>query len=248
MTMNDAKLESSAPHIPAARRYGDLVDWGMQPDMIEGQSKSSGRLLYKRDENGERAIECGLWVCTPGSWRLSIPGDEICYFLEGRAVYTEHNGDTIDVGPETVVHFPSGWAGRCDVKSTLRNTYMLARTPSTIDREATPVMYKPLEISKLVDWGAVPAMIEGQSVTSGRLLYKGPGGRSETGIWVCTPGTWNCHVTSDEYCHFIAGRSTYTHESGETIEIRPDTVAFFPKDWRGVCQVHETVRKVYMIR
>ncbi|MEX1107436.1 MAG: cupin domain-containing protein [Dongiaceae bacterium] len=241
-------LISSAPHIPAARQYNDLVDWGMQPDMIDGQSQSSGRLLYKRDENGERAIESGLWVCTPGSWRLSMPGDEICYFLEGRAVYTEHNGDTIDVGPETVVHFPSGWSGRCDVTSTLRNTYMLARTPATIDREATPVMYKPLEISKLVDWGAVPTMIEGQSVTSGRLLYKGPGGRSETGIWVCTPGTWNCHVTSDEYCHFIAGRSTYTHESGELIEIKPDTVAFFPKDWRGVCQVHETVRKVYMIR
>jgi uncharacterized cupin superfamily protein len=241
-------LDSSAPHIPAAKRYDDLVDWGAQPDMIEGESRSSGRLLYKRDENGERAIESGLWVCTPGSWRLSMPGDEICYFLEGRAVYTEHNGDTIDVGPETVVHFPSGWSGRCDVTATLRNSYMLARTPATIDREATPVMYKPLEISKLTDWGPVPTMIEGQSVTSGRLLYKGPGGRSETGIWICTPGTWNCHVTSDEYCHFIAGRCTYTHESGETIEIEPDTVAFFPKDWRGVCRVHETVHKVYMIR
>jgi hypothetical protein len=243
-----AHLTSSAPHIPAAKRYDDLVDWGVQPDTIEGASRSSGRLLYKRDENGERAIESGLWVCTPGSWRLSMPGDEICYFLDGRAVYTEHNGDTIDVGPETVVHFPSGWSGRCDVTATLRNTYMLARTPATIDREATPVMYKPLEISKLTDWGPVPTMIEGQSVTSGRLLYKGPGGRSETGIWICTPGTWNCHVTSDEYCHFIAGRCTYTHESGETIEIEPDTVAFFPKDWRGVCRVHETVRKVYMIR
>lgn len=246
--MSEAKLNSSAPHIPAAKRYDDLVDWGVQPDTIEGASRSSGRLLYKRDENGERAIESGLWVCTPGSWRLSMPGDEICYFLDGRAVYTEHNGDTIDVGPETVVHFPSGWSGRCDVTATLRNTYMLARTPATIDREATPVMYKPLEISKLTDWGPVPTMIEGQSVTSGRLLYKGPGGRSETGIWICTPGTWNCHVTSDEYCHFIAGRCTYTHESGETIDIEPDTVAFFPKDWRGVCRVHETVRKVYMIR
>ena len=36
--------------------------------------------------------------------------------------------------------------------------------------------------------------------------------------------------------------------SGEVIEIVPDTVAFFPQDWRGVCTVHETVKKVYMIR
>ena len=28
----------------------------------------------------------------------------------------------------------------------------------------------------------------------------------------------------------------------------PDTVAFFPKDWKGTCRVHETIRKVYMIR
>ena len=29
---------------------------------------------------------------------------------------------------------------------------------------------------------------------------------------------------------FIAGRCTYTHESGEVIEIYPDTIAFFPQD------------------
>ena len=98
------------------------------------------------------------------------------------------------------------------------------------------------------DWGVIPTMIEGESRTSGLVLYKGPNGESETGIWICTPGYWNCHVTSDEFCHFLLGRCTYTHESGEVIEIVPDTVAFFPKDWRGTCRVHETVRKVYMIR
>ncbi len=55
-------------------------------------------------------------------------------------------------------------------------------------------------------------------------------------------------MTSDEFCHFLLGRCTYTHELGEVIEIVPDTVAFFPKDWRGTCKVHETIRKVYMIR
>ena len=35
---------------------------------------------------------------------------------------------------------------------------------------------------------------------------------------------------------------------GDIIEIEPDTVAFFPKDWKGTCRVHETIRKVYLIR
>lgn len=239
---------SSAPHIPSATSEEDLVDWGAQPDAIEGASRSSGRLLFKREEGGACTVESGLWVSTPGSWRYSVPGDELCYFLSGRATYTEHNGETIEVSAGTVVHFPSGWTGRCDVHETMRDSYMLAVTPATIDREASPVMRGPLTVGPLADWGPVPTMIEGQSMTSGRLLYKGPGGRSETGVWVCTPGFWNCHVTSDEYCHFIAGRCSYTHESGEVIEIRPDTLAFFPKDWKGTCRVQETVRKVYMIR
>jgi uncharacterized protein len=98
------------------------------------------------------------------------------------------------------------------------------------------------------DWGAIPTMIEGTSHTSGLVLHKGPNGESETGIWIATPGYWNCHVTSDEFCHFLLGRCTYTHESGEVIEIVPNTAAFFPKDWKGTCRIHETIRKVYMIR
>jgi hypothetical protein len=100
----------------------------------------------------------------------------------------------------------------------------------------------------LVDWGEIPTMIEGVSQTSGKLLHKSTDGQSECGLWVCTPGVWECQVTRDEFCHFLQGRCTYVHESGEVIEIRPDTAAFFPQGWKGVCTVHDTVRKVYMIR
>lgn len=100
----------------------------------------------------------------------------------------------------------------------------------------------------LEDWGLVPTMIEGQSRTSGLLLHRNADGSSEAGIWLCTPGLWRCEVTRDEFCHFLEGRCTYTHDTGEVIEIVPDTAAFFPAGWKGTCRVHETVRKVYMIR
>jgi uncharacterized protein len=112
----------------------------------------------------------------------------------------------------------------------------------------TPIMRNPLQITDIVDWGTIPTMLEGVSRVSGRVLSKGPGGASETGLWICTPGTWFCHVTSDEFCHFLAGRCTYVHESGDVIEVLPDTAAYFPKDWKGICTVHETIKKVYMIR
>lgn len=112
----------------------------------------------------------------------------------------------------------------------------------------TPSFRQPLEETDLVDWGPIKTMIEGQSVTSGKLLHKGPDGRSECGIWVCTPGKWECHVTRDEFCHFLEGNCTYVRNTGEVIEITPGTAAFFEEGWRGVCTVHDTIRKVYMIR
>jgi uncharacterized protein len=112
--------------------------------------------------------------------------------------------------------------------------------PKLVDPASHPGPFK--------DWGVIPTMIEGESRTSGLVIHKGPNGESETGIWICTPGHWACHVTSDEFCHFLLGRSTYVHESGEVIEIVPETTAFFPKGWKGTCRVHETIRKVYMIR
>ena len=116
-----------------------------------------------------------------------------------------------------------------------------------MNEPAVSVLPKASEADELSDWGPVPEMIEGQSKTSGILLHKMPEAELECGLWVCTPGHWRCHVTRDEFCHFLSGRCTYQQDSGEVVEIEPDTCAFFPKGWRGTCRVHETIRKVYMI-
>jgi len=120
-------LISSAPHIAGALAYDDLADWGEQPDCLAGPSHSSGRLLYKRPDPGVggNSPEAGLWVCTPGKWPLSIPRDEFCHFIAGRATYQRDNGEVIEVTPGTCVHFTAGWTGICTVHETLRNVYML---------------------------------------------------------------------------------------------------------------------------
>ena len=244
-----AELDSSAPHLRSASTRADLVPWGAQPNPVTGASQSSGRVLYK-GPNGRP--EAGLWTCTPGRWRLSIPADELCYFVAGRAEYLRDNGESVQILPGTLVLFPGGWQGECTVQESIRNTYMLTADDNALASGAPPVaaasLQNPLGHTDLVDWGIIPTMVEGESRTSGKLLHKGAGGRSECGIWRCTPGRWNCHVTRDEYCHFLGGRSTYVQTNGEIIEIEPDTVAFFPKDWKGVCTVHDAVTKVYMIR
>lgn len=229
-------------------RSEDLNDWGDQPNCVEGQSKSRGVLLEKL-YNSE--LESGFWECTAGSWTLEIPRDEFCHFIAGEATYIGDDGSRIDVKAGSCVHFEAGWKGTCHIKSTLRNVYMLTDRTTELQRELTmsaKIMYNPLEINDVVDWGTIPTMIEGESKVSGVVLHKGPNGESETGLWICTPGKWHCHVTSDEFCHFMEGRATYVHESGEVTEIYPNTAAFFPKDWKGTCTVHEQIKKTYMIR
>jgi uncharacterized cupin superfamily protein len=113
---------SSAPHIPNASTHSDLADWGVQPNALGGASHSSGRLLYKGPNNQP---ESGIWVCTPGRWTLSIPRDELCYFMSGRATYLSTEGEVIEVATGTTVMFPAGWAGECTVHETMRNSYML---------------------------------------------------------------------------------------------------------------------------
>ncbi len=49
-----------------------------------------------------------------------------------------------------------------------------------------PIVRNPREVTDLLDWGPVPTMIEGQSMTSGVFLHRGP--ESESGVWLCTPG------------------------------------------------------------
>ena len=119
-----SNLASSAPHLEGPAAYaGPLKDWGHQPDPLSGNSKSDGVLLWK-GANGQP--EAGLWQCTPGSWPLAIPRDELCHFVSGRATYTHESGEVIEVRPGTLVLFPAGWKGVCTVHQTMRNVYMLS--------------------------------------------------------------------------------------------------------------------------
>jgi uncharacterized protein len=214
----------------------------VQPDAVSGQSRSAGRLVFKGEDGRP---EVGLWRCTPGRWRLSIPANELCFFAKGLATYRSDEGEMIEAVPDSVIHFKTGFTGEATVHEPITVTYMLTDGgPGT----PTPVLRAAHSVPAAKDWGVIPTMIEGESRTAGILLSRDPDMRAESGIWICTPGIWRCEVVSAEYCHFLSGRSTYVHESGETIEIHPDTLAFFPKGWKGTCRVHETIRKVYMIQ
>ena len=233
----------------SAPRVFPVAMWDLDADHHDGQrilkrsaSVAAGLVLYK---NPKYRVEVGIRRLAPGIIHLTTPVDELNYFFRGRAVYRSPHGETIEVTPGTVVHFKSGWDGECHVAEALDATYM--QCPGE-PAGKTPVLRDPMHPGPLKDWGIIPTMIDGSSRTAGLLLSRDRDGRSESGVWTCTPGVWHCVVTSDEFCHFLDGACTYVHESGERIEILPDTLAFFPRGWTGRCMVQKTIRKVYMIR
>ncbi|WP_284735484.1 cupin domain-containing protein [Dongia deserti] len=115
-------------------------------------------------------------------------------------------------------------------------------------KSSAPHIYDAVWFPDLADWGEQPKCTGGPSRSSGRLLFKGPNNEPETGVWVCTPGTWPLIIPRDEFCHFIAGRATYRRDNGEVIEVRSGTCVHFTAGWTGTCTVHETMRNVYMLR
>jgi uncharacterized cupin superfamily protein len=82
---------------------------------------------------------------------------------------------------------------------------------------------------------------------SGKILEMSADEDLESGVWQCTPGTWRRQVKKAEFCHFLAGRCTFTQDGGEPIAIEAGDSLFFPPNSEGIWDVKETVRKVFVV-
>lgn len=69
----------------------------------------------------------------------------------------------------------------------------------------------------------------------------------ETGIWECTPGTWRRQITDQEFCHFIAGKGSFTPDGGEPIHFKAGDAFLLPANSFGVWVIDETARKTYVL-
>ena len=65
------------------------------------------------------------------------------------------------------------------------------------------------------------------------------------GTWECEPGKLRLEIQLTEFCHLIKGHWILTSDEGEITELRPGDSFVFPKGWKGVSDVVDTVRKVY---
>ncbi|WP_082621848.1 cupin domain-containing protein [Bordetella sp. N] len=69
----------------------------------------------------------------------------------------------------------------------------------------------------------------------------------ETGFWECTPGSFPRHIKAGEIMHILAGAGSFQPEDGEKVEFGPGDSLFFPAETRGIWEIRETLRKLYVI-
>lgn len=81
----------------------------------------------------------------------------------------------------------------------------------------------------------------------GRKFISETDGIDCMGIWECSPGIWERTIMQEEFAHFVSGSATFIPEGGEPIEVRAGDSIWFPKNTRGVWQITENVRKVYVV-
>ena len=235
-------LTSSAPHIWPVSKWDQLASKDRQQIIRESDAQTQDLVIGIRPNP---VFEVGIHRWQRGEIQQHFEIDELRHFFAGGGIFRRNDGEVIQVQPGTAVHFKTGWRGSLAVEELLDATYVGCEGGPA---DHTPVLRNVLTAGPLNEWGPVSKPLEGVSQTAGILLSREADRRAESGIWTCTPGLWRCELKSDEFCHFLEGRSTYTHDNGEVIEVRPDTLAYFPQGWKGQCRVHETVRKVYMIR
>ena len=72
-------------------------------------------------------------------------------------------------------------------------------------------------------------------------------GNLTAGTWECEPGKLQLDPAITEFCHLLKGHWILTSESGLVTEVKAGDSWIFPRGWKGMAEVVEIVRRVYLI-
>jgi uncharacterized protein len=116
-------------------------------------------------------------------------------------------------------------------------------TPTT----AAGIQRAHVPSAELDSWPiAADQIVEGAPHASGTIIWKSDDGTLASGIWECTPGTFDWTHADETLC-LVEGRVTVTPEGGEAFEIVPGDTVFFPEGTRTRWMVTEKLRKAFQL-
>lgn len=70
----------------------------------------------------------------------------------------------------------------------------------------------------------------------------------DVGVWEATPGSFTAFRDNyHEVCQILSGSVTITSEGGDPVRVGAGDTVVMPAGWKGLWEVHETIRKTYVI-
>jgi uncharacterized cupin superfamily protein len=108
-----------------------------------------------------------------------------------------------------------------------------------------------LSTDDLEDWGdlepPLATALDEPMATHGVDLWANEDESVSAGVWQCAPGRSRWDMEESEFIHVLSGRMTCTHDDGTEVELSAGSTAVFPVGWAGTWEIHETLRKVYVL-
>ncbi len=88
------------------------------------------RTTWTHYQNG--VLDCGIWACERGSWRIAFADDKDEFFcvIEGRVRLHDEAGLVAEFGPGEAAVIPAGFRGMFEVVEPVRKYYVI------VDRSA----------------------------------------------------------------------------------------------------------------
>ncbi|MFZ9628740.1 MAG: cupin domain-containing protein [Ilumatobacteraceae bacterium] len=188
-------------------------------------------------------LQVGIWEAAPGEQLGSTDDyDEVMFMVGGRTT-VRHDGGTFDLVPGALWSTPRSWRGDWYVHQTVRKMYVIDHRPGGA---ASP---EYLSNAYSADLGAAtprPVVLAGDPRE--RSVTVSAHNRLEAGVWDCTPGSFPFRRDGyDEVFCVLAGHATLSFDSGLVVDLRPGSVLLTPSGSTGRWDVHDTVRKAYVM-
>jgi len=138
--------------------------------------------------------------------------------------------------------------GICVEKSNLANLEEIVSIVEVRMTNAIPTIAQDALLAVMPDAVAKATSIDGQ-FESTLELWATEGRSLETGLWECTPGTFHARRDGyDEVAHVVSGAATVTGDDGVVVELVAGSIIVTPAGWTGTWVIHETMRKLYVLR
>jgi uncharacterized cupin superfamily protein len=108
---------------------------------------------------------------------------------------------------------------------------------------ATPFLAGAIA-ADLEEWGPLEEATGEPMQTTGTTLWAD--GDQEVGVWECTPGPSHWALETNEAVYILSGRMTVLRRRPAAGH-RPRRHRRLPRGWQGNWQIHETIRKLYVL-